>query len=553
MNKLVGCHPVLPEDFKNSGSATKLLGFITLDVILPETVSHGVYLFIHHEGQFLVPGVNSFKMIHSREVKQLNIQIDGSEILPDESLACTSYNTEYDRCIENYWFQNLKNCTPPFMDSHGRNNQSEICLTYAEGQKAMQVLNSEQHKCVLPCTLFESKFLQNPIMFTLSRNSSFIPYYDKVLSANSLHRNNQTTFKVGYFIHLPKFITFQQSKNEYDVISYIAEMAGWAGLFLGCSLAGITTALMAYFKSKRNNISTVIKLQKGSIYIVRVLCLGYLAYLTVDRVKKLLENQLASTTTLENSKVDISLTLCTSQIMRMSQTVVVNNGNPITVYNSLLTHDFVSQWSNISELVSKILLFDGNGLSIDLEISDLNTSSINLPLTNGTIDFCHTIDLSAFQKTTKIKMKLRTEVKILLHNPSQLLYNWKTWSNVFTSVNEVNFNDDQRHYGINVLVKLEKSHLSLEEGEEISFDDCFMKSLLNNEKLSDEYKKLIKQPLEFEPDKIGLEDHYDAVRMTNYADQECEQPSHRLDAQFSISKESIEFNQKVNSSRKFLF
>ena len=258
--------------------STKYLGTTEL-----EEKEHRVFLFFHHEGQFLVPGsMNSLQLRDSNEVKHLSVQISGMEIISDEAHVCDLTKDVYDTCLHKQRMEASDNCTLPFFDA----NITSTCSTFEDGSKAMQMISNMEEHCLPPCVQFKASIVENPVLFTVSKNNSRYLQYNYQLLIGAHFGFKDEVFNKGYFIHLPKYISYRKSSHNYDAISYVAEFAGWAGLFLGLSLSGCLLAILRYLQSFNPFHSVLQMLIKGIMILVYILCVTYLAYLTVTLVSK---------------------------------------------------------------------------------------------------------------------------------------------------------------------------------------------------------------------------------------------------------------------------
>ena len=258
--------------------ATKYLGTTEL-----EEKEHRVFLFFHHEGQFLVPGsMNSFQLRDSNEVKHLSVQISGMEIISDEAHVCDLAKDVYDTCLHKQRMEASDNCTLPFFDA----NMTLTCGTFQEGAMAMEMISNLAEDCLLPCVQFETKIVENPVLYAVSNNYSYDTSYLNQIGAHATIQDGVQKFNRGYFMILPKYISYRKSSQNYDAISYVAEFAGWAGLFPGLSLSGCLLAILRYLQSFNPFHSVLQMLIKGIMILVYILCVTYLAYLTVTLVSK---------------------------------------------------------------------------------------------------------------------------------------------------------------------------------------------------------------------------------------------------------------------------
>ena len=444
------------------------------------------FIFFHHEGQVLVPGsINSAKLEVGREVKKLSVQISGMELISDQTRTCDLDKAVYDTCLLDYWIKNSDNCTLPFFYS----NQTTTCRTFKEGEMALKTMFQLGAECLQPCVQFEMKIVETPVLYTDSRNFSLILYQSQIgahLSHTKLHAGDTLD---GYLVYLPKFISYRKSGHDYDGVSYVAEFAGWAGLFLGVSLSGGLFVILQHIQSLKPLDWLLQMCIKGIMFMIYILCMVFLAYLTVTLVSKLMDNCLSTSISLEETKVDFALTVCATHIIREAK-----NSDRHT-YHSIITDILYSKWNNLSSKISKISI-SANGVENVFDPEDLGrVSQINLPLTIGTVDFCHTINLSFFERIDKIIIYATSEVKIFLHYPGQFMYAWNNWKNVFTSVNKDSYqpmvyDNGYNLYGIDITVKLEKTLFSIKEPT-FNFDECFLQNLLANEDLDDRFKEFI--------------------------------------------------------------
>ena len=467
--------------------STKYVGSKTM-----EEKEHRLFVFFHHEGQFLVPGsMNSVQLRDSREVKQIALQISGTEMINDKTLVCNPAKDIYDTCLHNYWMENLDNCTLPFYDANITSTRT--CSTFEDGSKAMQMISNMEEHCLPPCVQFEANIVENPVLFTVSKNISRYLQENYQLLIGAHFGFKDEVFNQGYFINLPKYIPYRKSSQNYDAISYVAEFAGWAGLFLGLSLSGCLLVILRYLQSLKPFNQLLRMCIKGIMFLVYILCLAYLTYLTVTLVSKLMENRLATSISLEKSKVDFDLTVCTTQIIR-EKVKIIRDGANTWEFRPFIRESYTN-WNNLTSMVSKVTIFTGEGEE-NIEPKLLEASSkVNLPLTIGTMDFCHTIDLSSFNEIEKINLYVTSEVKIFLHYSGQFLYSWYNWKNVFTSVTKDSYSREGSYgynlNGLDIILKLEKIAFSIEDPKN-NFDECFLNNVLVNEELNDDYKNIIK-------------------------------------------------------------
>lgn len=483
-------------------SPKRVISSATFQTVEMAEVESRLFLFVHQEGQFLVPGsMNSFQLRNSLEMKQLTVQISGTEIVKDDTHACNLASNVYDTCLQNLRKENSGNCSLPFL--YTNISMTQTCHTYKEGQTEMKKMSNLINNCTHPCVQYETKIVENPVLYTVSKNSSYELVHNKLIGAYQTRKpakNNKTSliYYPGYYINLPKFIPYYKSSHKYDAISYIAEFGGWASLFLGVSLSGCLLVCLRHFQSLGQfNNSASLSFTKGIKFLIYLLCIAYISYLTLTLVSKLMENSLSASISLEESKVDFALTVCTTQLIR--EEVSTKDNDYVKEFSSLLTEAFYAKWKKLSSTVSNITISttDGGEKRIDPRIIE-NVSQVNLPLTNGSMDFCHQLDISSFNGIENIQLMVTSEMKVFLHYPGQFLHSWKNWRNVFSvvtkdSYNELDYNGDNGYnlYGLDISFELEKTSFSIGESN-LDYDECFLHNLLENDKLKDGYKQLIR-------------------------------------------------------------
>ena len=468
-----------------------------------------LFLYVHHDGQFLLPGRTSFKLEDSRPIKHLSVRITGTELIPDGTNVCNADIDVYDSCTYNEWNSINATCMLPFL----RGNKT-TCSNYEEGTSAMKKISSHDTECSLPCIEFETSLRESSISIL----TADVDRYKEDIGLNARYN--------GYFIHLPNSLPYFKSSQTYDPTSYIAEFAGWASLFLGISFVGCLRVTL-------HNVLPKNSFQKISVKRIMLLthffCIAVIIYITVILFSKLIDNRLSTSIHLKETNIDFDLTMCTTKTIRELH----NFGLKSTIKE---TH---TNWRKVESKLAMLTIKTPDGvwdiLNVTSKIS-ARLTNINMPLTNGTIDFCHTVDLSGFNKIEKINLVVLSEIKFFLHYPGQFIYNWKNWINTISSVTKQSFHKPML-YGSDITFKVDKS---AQDGMnlKIDFDKCFLKYILSNKKLNMGYKQLIQSTDAGNiSEGIDLEQQYIAVKLIEQGENICQVPTKIIIADFSVKKE----------------
>ena len=89
----------------------------------------------------------------------------------------------------------------------------------------MKELSKLTSKCKSSCQVVDIRIEENPQNYgVLSRNENF--------KVGLLRVSNMTP---GYYINIPSTASLTSISYDYGFISYVAEFAGWSGMFVGAS------------------------------------------------------------------------------------------------------------------------------------------------------------------------------------------------------------------------------------------------------------------------------------------------------------------------------
>lgn len=347
---------------------------------------------------------------------------------------------------------------------------------------------------------------------------------------------NVNYYTNGYYINLPKVITFRKVKHAYDAVSYIAEFGGWAGLFIGLSLAsGILTLFKTIDKFPSLTFFSAANIKRIR-NLINCACTLYLVYLVFSLTSKLLDYPTSTSITVEDTKLDFDLTFCTTKKIR----VMNKTANEEVSFDSLYTEEFYNYWNNITSKISNMEFISSEKSWYPLsQYPDLITS-INLPLTNGTLDFCHTIHLAGFTELKKIEINAIAEIKLFIHYPGQLIYSWRHWKNTITTLGQkyfqpIKYSANIYAYGLTIILSIDK--ITQVDVDDASYDQCSLNQLFESNTLSQGFKSMIKSQYVVNfSDEVNLKQHNNAVRLIKDTNL-CKPPMQRINANFFAQKE----------------
>ena len=176
-----------------------------------------IYIYIHHDSQFLQFGVrNSLTELISLEgTTYLNLELLISHSLSTPSNPCNENASAYDTCIRDQYMDQLirtNSCLLPFLaQRHGK--EISYCNNYEHATKSLNIFQNVSSSCLISCLLvipdlslqLEDQYLIN----SLTRN----------FFANSGDRK-------GLFLLLPRDINFIESQNVYTPLTVLDKHFG---------------------------------------------------------------------------------------------------------------------------------------------------------------------------------------------------------------------------------------------------------------------------------------------------------------------------------------
>ncbi|XP_045477228.1 acid-sensing ion channel 4-A [Harmonia axyridis] len=259
--KLGKCHTFittnLSSDFSPEGGMIFYLGNInrmssprneTKKFVLAQDFSDGFNIFLHHSSEFItdqseqMETYSQFIFIESGEAVQLNIEVKEFHMVdhPDERCVSTS-NYSQSRCFEECMHDKLMKeflCSLPWMKGNlifPSCNDSEVI------DKMNNVLNSKRKSFSEDCDCPKSCHLHL--------------YLPKVLQRKTV---TSSPFSLLYLGYTSNIVSVVEQVVSYDWSSFIGDLGGSLGLFLGLSVIGLIEVIEMFlrliFKKRRQRL-----------------------------------------------------------------------------------------------------------------------------------------------------------------------------------------------------------------------------------------------------------------------------------------------------------
>lgn len=318
----------------------------------------------------------------------VQVDISTNRIISTNELECQDEPFSFDECINNEILENLLYlCRLPFMSSY---RNTSMCDSFEKGLEVYEKYNMDSTDCNIPCYQIDVNVYKNP-----SRNifSVVNPYVE-------------IEKKTSFMFLFPTTVTVSEMVENYDFISYFAELGGWSGLFIGVSLLSISfkvTHLLSKIKEKEINM------QKKVQHIVTLVSGFMIIFVIYTSFTKFIASNTEQDISLKNDYGNISLSIC--------------HEDPIFLNGTYLgqSKEFWVKGSNFSTIIDKIEFIHINGSKEERNESvNSNTKLHNILNSQKYIEFCQTIDLENSVKVVRIRSL--KEIFAYIHLNQQLLY-----------------------------------------------------------------------------------------------------------------------------------
>ena len=229
-------------------------------------------------------------------VVNMHIHVKSSKLEPSIQYPC-SYDS-FETCLQTKRKELNTSCQVPFETDV---NDNTICKTDEEGYKVMKELSKLTSKCKPSCQVVDIRIEEIPQNYgVLSRNENF--------KVGLLQVSKMTP---GYYINIPSTASLTSISYDYGFISYVAEFAGWSGIFVGASvlwIVGIITSLFSW-------VSSIKIEQKSLTNVVKILSLFYLLYLVYTCTVKFVNKPQGVMVDFKNTKIEFDMTICSSKFL----------------------------------------------------------------------------------------------------------------------------------------------------------------------------------------------------------------------------------------------
>ena len=165
----------------------------------------------------------------------------------------------------------------------------------------MTELSKLTSKCKPSCQVVEIKIEEIPQSYgVISRNENF--------KINLLQVSRMIP---GYYINIPSTAGLTSISYDYGFVSYVAEFAGWSGIFVGASLLWIVGISTSWFSTV-----TSIKIEEKYIAnIVKIVSLFYLLYLIYTCGLKFVNKPMGVMVDFKSTKIEFDMTICSSKFL----------------------------------------------------------------------------------------------------------------------------------------------------------------------------------------------------------------------------------------------
>ena len=183
-------------------------------------------LYVHAANQLFEPSRTNIPLPLAQGLKKTyELELTYNRQLPTEDVPCSESQKSYDGCILGHAVERMMleaNCSIVFLG-----NNETACRDFASGQKAMEAYwsafwntTATSMLCPKPCNFFnvDINFQTHDLLLEMFADNSYL-------------------YEGGDFRDLrlepPSSVEVITTRYSYGVISFVAELGGWMGLFLG--------------------------------------------------------------------------------------------------------------------------------------------------------------------------------------------------------------------------------------------------------------------------------------------------------------------------------
>ena len=215
-----------------------------------------LYIYFHHPGQFLSIDTKSkaYTLKGRKHFVDMTYSIMNNTLKSESTIPCSDEtNFGFDTCFYQAIAKNLMNefnCVVPFIKTSKNTN---ICVnkTQTKVDKIMLAfkvlsLKTTIGTCMSPCTSMD--FFFGVLSDDAFKNDCQGLLYQKLRGLESPRLEQPCDGKSFLRIYFKSNVKLQETVYDYTLLSLLAEIGGYTGLFLGISVANITTVLERMFQ-----------------------------------------------------------------------------------------------------------------------------------------------------------------------------------------------------------------------------------------------------------------------------------------------------------------
>ena len=314
-------------------------------------------------------------------------------------MECSQELTTFDECTQKETLDLLEDfCVLPFVNPLWESTPA--CTNFSQGYLAYTVFAEKAvSKCQLSCSQVEVKIKMNEVM----------PIFTKM--------NPDDVDKIedpGYSIEIPPTVEISKMVQNYNWVSYVAEIGGWTGLFTGLSVFGIVCMFFDWLSGLSNIIRKKDFLLKVFVSVFSLICLGFVVE---SSFIKLIRQPVGTDITIQNEYQDIRVSVCKEKHLNDS----ILNTNDVDKIN-----EFLSINENFINNVRDIKMHFKNGTVKTIFSNSWDKYGLQVfggmkvyHILESTTEYCLSLD---FDDISRVEVNSRTEIYFYINRKMQNLF-----------------------------------------------------------------------------------------------------------------------------------
>ena len=347
-----------------------------------------VNLYVHKKEQFLANSKNGLVQIQSiNHIEDTELTIRVSKLISSLSTQCEEEATSFDSCVK----------YSTYLQMHDQCNRSYN--TKSLMRKMLDLDKTGVHSCPVSCTQVNIGMRLTPINWLDVLVTS--KHLDKMLAP-------------GYYMTIPSAISFTEMYEGYTLVSFIAELGGWVGLFLGVSLLVAVEFTSSKLCKLNENMYCKVFVSK-CLTILKIACSMGVAFIFVKCCLKVIEGETSTDIYIENRLPNNSIALCSTKNVYNGSAYIGNSSS------------FWTNLTKVSNIIAQIVFVYETGelvTAFDSEFEQNFTNvfyTLNTPQFNTFIETCHTMDLKHWNRIKRMEVIAKKESRVYVHITGQLL------------------------------------------------------------------------------------------------------------------------------------